>query len=358
MLYFTGTQHWLDALSPPLQAHLEKLCLSVAALLVKVASRDSVAIVATARQAAAPAAVPATTEPGPARPAPAVKPPKRATWWPPRWTWKPLLAVCAVVAVLLGIAIIGLLGGDQDAYDPTAPAPTSGTSGNVSTPRPSTSSSRSHEREALTWVDRNCKANMGTLLPDMTETIRETAPRDRTFWAALGSDLTKGGTPYIVCGWNKGFSAHPLTDKQTEKMHLTPTGLSRASGEDPEAPRSARGRAHLSRLTIDNATNLNLKASITGSVRVSTLSSTSGTVALRLGYFTLSGTTCTFHAPDDAIKAGQTVNFSFNPIMEPGDEGPPVKRPFVVFVDLCDIIDLPDEYYVLSDSLSQLVDGD
>ncbi len=344
--YFIGPEQWLDATDPPTDDHLKKLCESVGALLRKSGPLDGgdvAGVVATARAAVTPP-VPAAPKPVQELAAPVPAPRSGCTW-------KLSLTLCVTMVSLLFVSVIGL-----QVRMGASSAP--GTPGSVSAPPSSTSSPRNHGQKALDWVDRNCKASMGTLMPDMTKTIQETASRDRTFWTALGSDLTKDGRPYIVYAWNKGFSAHRLTDKQAKEMHLTPTGLLRATGEDTEAPRSTQGHARLSRLRINNANSLDLEAPITGSVHVSSLGPTSGTVALRLGYFTLGGTVCTFHVPDDAIKAGRTAKFSFKPVMEKGDEGPPVRRPFIVLVDLCDIIALPDDYCVLSDSLSQLVDGD
>ena len=95
--YFISAPHWLDALSVPLELHINKLAASVKALLSKHGIQvpaGPAAIVSGPTEAAAPVAVPVA----PAAPRPAATPPRPAQ--SPRNSW--------VVPVSLGAAVVAI----------------------------------------------------------------------------------------------------------------------------------------------------------------------------------------------------------------------------------------------------------
>lgn len=112
MAYFLASEHWLDAMTPPLDAHIAQLVRVVHALLGTTSTPEP-----PARLRPAPPPPPAHRPPppppsrGPGRevrgaPGPRTTPPPGRRWWPPR---RPVLAGLAAAVVLVVAGVIAAL---------------------------------------------------------------------------------------------------------------------------------------------------------------------------------------------------------------------------------------------------------
>jgi len=131
MAYFLGTEHWLDALTPPLERHIERLSRSVSSLL----STDPVD-----RPVASP--IPAAPSPPPA-----------PSWWQriPRWG-----LIAGGVTAVAAIALVALAaGGDGSRQAVTTTVTTeqaTTTAATTTTEAPTTTTSATSTTSAVTTV--------------------------------------------------------------------------------------------------------------------------------------------------------------------------------------------------------------
>ena len=129
--YYLAGQHWLDAISPPLEDHLDRLVEAISVLL-----RPAAGEVPTTPPVVPPPVVPPTVEPPPVVPPP--QGPQRRSFLT---TPKVLAAVAVVIVVLAIVAVVVLRAGGTDKTTPrpaatgaaTSPTPTTTP---VSTPTP------------------------------------------------------------------------------------------------------------------------------------------------------------------------------------------------------------------------------
>jgi hypothetical protein len=144
--YFLSTPHWLDALTPPLSKHIERLEVAIKELLnqsVEVSGKN------VADDETKVAVVPVVTSPGPSAGAPAMPPPlptfapaspkERATVAPKPFNPWPLLAVAAVVifaAVVGGVFFLMRQATPSKQPPSTASAQTAQTPKAVAAPSP------------------------------------------------------------------------------------------------------------------------------------------------------------------------------------------------------------------------------
>jgi hypothetical protein len=126
MQFHIAKRHWLDALTPPLERHLQYLAETVQVLLARIGDQDQVAVEAGA--AAAKAAAQPTMENGSQTPAPARKAPELGIvrrWGSQRIVW--LVGVLGIAVVVVVAAILLLVGwpfgGGDGGRTPTAGEP-------------------------------------------------------------------------------------------------------------------------------------------------------------------------------------------------------------------------------------------
>lgn len=112
--YFISDAHWLDAITPPMEQHLEQLVGTVRLLLERINGKAETAVTTAAQGGStATAVLPETATPpiGPAAPAAAPVPPRRS-WW----LWGAVAAVVVVAAVVAAVLVVG--GGGKSGTTP------------------------------------------------------------------------------------------------------------------------------------------------------------------------------------------------------------------------------------------------
>ncbi len=110
MAYFLASEHWLDAMTPPLETHISRLVEVASVLLQREAPRDS-----------APAAPPPPAPRLPFPPPPGQ--PAQRSGWRGRRGWLVAALVLAVAGLAAGLAITLLSPGSQAPVKPAAPRP-------------------------------------------------------------------------------------------------------------------------------------------------------------------------------------------------------------------------------------------
>jgi hypothetical protein len=196
--YFISNAHWLDAITPPLEQHLQHLVGTVRLLL------DRAAVPPPEEEGSAPApqVAPGSGSPGPG-------PPVARAALPAWWRWAALAAVVVLVAVTAGILLVGSRRGGAVAgsTQPPGAAMSSAPAGSASGPTSSSSASTTRSGAArtaaklgepitLTGLDTGSRAAVTALeiVDPTTATDSISAPAAGNRYVAIRFQIENTGT--------------------------------------------------------------------------------------------------------------------------------------------------------------------
>jgi len=189
--YFIGTVHWLDALTPPLEKHLQHLAGTVKLLLARIGKPEQVPAEAESVESAG--VVGTTVERGPHR----LTPVRNAYETAKRWGGRPtarLAAVfgAAVVAVVVAILVVVGVSSDDDSGSVVLPSATPGGPSPTAARTPPPSPTRA-SGEVVTHVAAQSIGGLAGRIHGITWDGID-------LWLSAGSDLFKMDTGGKVLG--------------------------------------------------------------------------------------------------------------------------------------------------------------